>query len=223
MNAPQFLNARLLVIALWVLFLIVAVIIIGPGNILSSYGKLTPEGIRDFVISFGVMAVLAYLLISTVRPFFFLPITPFTIASGFIFGPVWGLVAALAGSMIAALVTFLLSRYLLRDYVSATIEKRYPEASHLTSGRGWQYVLFLRVMPVVPYDWVGYIAGASTVNPSGYVAASFAGELPGAVILVLLGNSLLNTGSVGFYVLLILALVLLTLPEVARRVLFRKS
>jgi uncharacterized membrane protein YdjX (TVP38/TMEM64 family) len=219
----QYINVKVAAIILWLLLLITVVAIVGPGKILAGYQSLTPEGIKVFVLSFGVLAVLVFLIISLMRPVFFIPLTPFTIASGFLFGIGWGLLYAMIGSVISALLVFGISRYLFQDYVKRKVLCNYPAIDRRIQENGWRYVLFLRLIPVIPFDVVGYLAGASRVKPGDYLFGTAAGELPGAIILVIFGATLEQPGSPIFYISLVLALGLLVLPGIARRILRRNS
>jgi uncharacterized membrane protein YdjX (TVP38/TMEM64 family) len=219
----RYINTKAVAVALWLLLIIAVIAIVGPGKILSSYESLTPEGIKIFVLSFGALAVLAFLFISLMRPFFFLPLTPFTIASGFLFGIGYGLAYAMIGSMLSALLVFGISRYLFQDYVKRKVLIKYPVMDQRIQENGWRYVLFIRLIPLIPFDVAGYLAGASKVRIRDYFFGSLTGELPGALILVIFGASLEQPGSYIFYISLFLALGLLVLPEIARRMLRKKS
>ncbi|WP_424356868.1 TVP38/TMEM64 family protein [Methanocella sp. MCL-LM] len=221
-DVRHLLNVKVAAVALWAIFIIAVIAIIGPGNLAAGYEKLSPDGIKVFVLSFGALAILAFLAISLIRPFFFLPLTPFTIASGFLFGIGWGLTWAMIGSTLSALLVFGISRYLFQDYVKRKILIKYPAIDSRIQENGWRYVLFLRLIPVIPYDVAGYLAGASRVRLRDYLIGTIGGELPGAIILVIFGSSLAEPGSLIFYLSLILALSLIVLPELARRLL-RKS
>jgi len=204
---------------LWALLLIAVVAIIGPDGIFSLHKSMTPEQIRNFILSFGAMAVLAFMVISMLRPLVFLPVTPFTIASGFLFGPGWGVVYAVTGSMLSALLTFFLSRYLFHDYVRARVLPAYPAADRMVHGREWQFIAFLRIIPILPFDVVGYIAGSTGVRLKKYLFGTLIGEIPGATILVILGCSLNDINSSLFYISILLVIGLLILPGAARRLL----
>lgn len=221
-DVRHLLNVKVVAVVLWAIFIIAIIVVIGPENLLAGYDNLSPDGIKLFVLSFGGLAILIFLIISLIRPFFFLPLTPFTMASGFLFGIGWGLTLAMVGSTLSALLVFGISRYLFQDYVKRKILIKYPAMDSRIQENGWRYVLFLRLIPVLPYDVTGYLAGASRVRLRDYLLGTVAGELPGAIILVIFGSSLAEPGSLIFYVSLIMALSLLVLPELARRLL-RKS
>lgn len=215
--AFRMLDARLAVLAVWLATLAVAVVIVGPENI-PDPGRITPGGIREFVLSYGALAAIVYEAMHALRPFTFLPATPFTIAGGYIFGPVYGLVLAMAGTTLAATITFYLSRYVFRDFVRRRLSTRYAGFDSRFDGGGMLTVASLRFIPVLPFDAVGYVAGVSSIRYRDYLGGTLIGEFPGALVLTLLGDRLTDFGSPGFYASLALACLLFILPEAYRRI-----
>lgn len=215
LKSPYFL--RIAAVSLWIALLAGAVIIVGPDKIMTAYEHVSPEGIRDLVSSFGALAVLAYLAVSVLRPFFFLPATPFTLASGFLFGFWQGLLWSLAGTTLSAILAFYVARYLLHDYLRGRFSGRIPGIDRAIESRGWRFIVFLRLIPVLPFDIVSYIAGISRIGFRDFMIGTVIGELPAALVLVMLGSSLDDIGSTGFYISLALAIVVLVVPEIVRR------
>ncbi len=78
-------------------------------------------------------------------------------------------------------------------------------------------MLFLRLIPLLPFDLVGWFAGASHIRFRDYLIGTVIGELPGAIVLVMLGTSLEDIGSGFFYLSLALAIVMFAATELARR------
>ena len=211
------LNLRLAFLAAWAIAIAAAVLYAGPENILRDYGHVTPAGIRSIVLSYGPLSAFAYIALHAIRPFTFLPVTPFTIAGGFIFGHACGLLLAMAGTTSAAVITFAMSRYLFRDYVKKRLSGKYAGLDGRFNGSGIFIVAAMRMVPVIPYDAVGYLAGVSSIGFVEYLIGTLLGELPGAFVLTMLGSSLDNIRSPLFIVSLILAALLILLPEVYRR------
>jgi uncharacterized membrane protein YdjX (TVP38/TMEM64 family) len=215
-------NIRLAIICLWALALLAIVIVVGPDRVLGSYRSLTPQGIKDTIDSFGVLSVLTYLLASLVRPLLFLPVSPFTVAGGFIFGMWWGLLWALLGATLSAVFIFFLSRYIMHDFVTDSLKGRYPAVDKMLEGRGWSFMLFLRMIPVLPFDLVSCFAGVSHMKFRDFLIGTFIGEVPGAIVLVMLGSSLEDIGSGFFYLSVALAVVVFAGTELMRRWIARR-
>ena len=215
--AFRMLDARLVVLIVWLAALVLAVAVIGPDTLLREARELTPDKIRQFVLSYGVFSFLVYELLHVIRPFTFLPVTPFTIASGFIFGPVYGLLFSMLGTTSAAIIMFFLSRYVFRDYVKKSLSTRYAGFDSRFDTGGVFTVASLRIIPVIPYDAVGYVSGVSSIHFSDYIIGTLIGEFPGAFVLTMLGYNMTNLNSPWFIVSLVLAVLLFLVPEIYRR------
>jgi uncharacterized membrane protein YdjX (TVP38/TMEM64 family) len=213
------LNLRLAFLCLWLVAILAAVLYVGPDNLVKDYTKITPEGIRGLVLSYGSLSIVAYELLHAARPFTFLPVTPFTIAGGYIYGHVYGLLFAMVGTTLASMVTFTLSRYLFRDYIKKRLSAHYAGLDSRFDESGILTVAAMRIIPVLPFDAVGYVAGVSSISFKDYIIGTLIGELPGAFVLTMLGSNLKNLRSPWFILSLALAAVLFLLPEIYRRIL----
>lgn len=211
------LNLRLAFLCVWVIAILAAVLYVGPGNLVKDYSKVTPEGIRELVLSYGALSVVAYELLHALRPFTFLPATPFTIAGGYVYGHASGLLFAMVGTTLASIVTFMMSRYLFRDYLKKRLSTHYAGFDSRFDNSGILTVAAMRVIPILPFDAVGYVAGVSSIRFRDYLIGTLIGELPGAFVLTMLGSNLTNMGSPWFVISIALAAVLILVPEVYRR------
>jgi uncharacterized membrane protein YdjX (TVP38/TMEM64 family) len=94
------------------------------------------------------------------------------------------------GASLGAIASFLLGRYLLRDFVHR-LTKRYTIFEALDVAlqqNGLKIFLLLRMSPIIPFNVINYIGGVSAVSFRDYVLALF-GMLPGTVLYVFLGAS----------------------------------
>jgi membrane protein DedA with SNARE-associated domain len=84
-----------------------------------------------------------------------------------------GLLAVWIGGAIGQAFAFLLARYLLRDWVEATLRgkwKRWEVIDRAISHDGWKLVLIMRMSPIIPYNLLN-IAMATTSMPFWQVGA----------------------------------------------------
>jgi len=150
----------------------------------------TAVELRDWAKSVGPWFPLAFLaahIVVTVVP---IPRTAFTLAAGLLFGPLLGVVIAVAGSTASAVLALLLVRAagwrlnrLFRHRSVDQVDERLRE-------RGWLSTLSLRLIPAVPFSALNYAAGASGVRLVPYTLATLAGLLPGTAAVVILGDAL---------------------------------
>lgn len=135
----------------------------------------------------GMVIFVAAYVVATVA---FLPGSLLTLAAGFAYGPVWGLVVASPASIAGATAAFLLGRTLLRDWAlrktSGSVRAR--AIGRAVEREGFKLVLLLRLSPLVPFNLLNYALSLSNLRLSTYVAASALGMLPVTALYVYLGS-----------------------------------
>lgn len=218
MALKDLLNMRTAIIAIWAIAIIAALLLIGPDRLIHVYSTIRPGEIRRIVLSFGVLSPVVFIFLNIIRPFTFLPVTPFTIAGGYIFGHFYGLLLSLIGTLLSAVLTFFLSRYLFRDHIKRWLKGRYDGADKSFESSGIFMIAAARVIPVIPFDAVSYIAGISNITFTDYIIGSLIGEFPGAFVLTMLGSNLGRIGTPIFYLSLVLFILLMAVPEIFKRI-----
>lgn len=139
-------------------------------------GSFGPWGIALFISCYVLEAVVA-------------PTTPLTILAGFAFGLSIGLPVVMISATVSALATFLLSRYLLRAWVSSAIADRpwFQVLDGAVMDSGWRIVLLSQLSPFIPFNIQNLFYGLSHIRLRVFVMASVAGGLPGTAFCVYLG------------------------------------
>jgi uncharacterized membrane protein YdjX (TVP38/TMEM64 family) len=140
-----------------------------------------------------ILAALMVILTQAVFTSLAFPGLPVTLFIGGLFGPLWGTVVAVIGNTIGSAVAFLLSRYLLRDYVSNKVMSKYPkmkEYEERLKQNGFTTVLVLRLIPLFPYNATNFLLGVTKLKFKDYALASFIGMIPGTFLFVGLGGSI---------------------------------
>lgn len=111
----------------------------------------------------------------------------FTITGGFLFGPWFGTAYAVIGATLGATVVFLAARVGLAGLVARAGPKvRLFEAGFRDNGLN--YLLVLRLIPLVPFWLVNLVAGAVGLKLSAYLLGTFVGIIPVTFIYASLGN-----------------------------------
>ncbi len=150
---------------------------------------LTPERVRAAVVSFGVWAPLVYLL-AYGQPLVPLPASVMTITGGLVFGPGWGVAAAVAGATLRACAAFAVARRLGRGAVAKLMKGRIAALDEKMGADSFNTVLLIRLIPNLPFDVQNYGLGLTRVRFAPYALATFLGILPGSFVYVYLGYSL---------------------------------
>jgi uncharacterized membrane protein YdjX (TVP38/TMEM64 family) len=147
------------------------------------------NAVGEWVSAMGPAGVVVYAAVYAVAAVLFVPGSVLTLAAGFFFGLVWGVVAVWFGATLGAALAFLVARYLARERVSAWAARspKFSAIDRAIGEQGWKIVALLRLSPLVPFSLSNYLYGLTGVRFWPYVAASAVAMLPGTVLYVYLG------------------------------------
>ena len=131
---------------------------------------------------------LAYVAVYLVRPLLLFSAAALTVAGGFLFGPVWGVVIVIVAANGSAMVAYGVGRWFGGDVRTSTDTRigRYVERMR---ARTFETVLILRLL-LLPYDPVSYLAGFTRTRPVAFLSGTALGSLPGTLAFVLFGASI---------------------------------
>lgn len=177
---------------------------------------LKPENLRTFIQSFGLLAPFAYILIYSIAPSLLLPGSVISLAGGLAFGGLYGTIYTVIGATIGASLAFFLARFLGRDVVERFLKGRLKTFDEEATKHGFKVVLFLRLVPIFPFNGINFGAGLCGVRFRDYLLATVIGIIPGTFAYVYLGSSLIDLGSIHFFLAIGLLLILSIIPVVYR-------
>ena len=146
--------------------------------------------LRDFqrehpLFSYG-MAFLVYVAVTGLS----LPgATGLTLAYGWLFGLVRGVILVSFASTAGATLAFLLSRYLFREAVEQRFGDRLVRFNEALRKDGAFYLFTLRLIPVVPFFVINAVMGLTPLGTLTFWWVSQLGMLPGTVVYVYAGSS----------------------------------
>lgn len=146
------------------------------------------QAFNGWVAGFGAWGFVLFALLYIVGTVALAPGAAFTIAAGLAFG-LWGFPLSVVAATIGATLAFLIARYVLHDKVKQLTEKhpKFVAADNAVSEEGWKVVALLRLSPVVPFNLQNYAFGVTDISLWQYVAATFFGIMPGALLYTYLG------------------------------------
>lgn len=131
-----------------------------------------------------------YVAVYAIRPLLLFPSTLLSVAAGYLFGPVWGVVYAVLGSNASATVDYLVGYYFGRDILDETeAVNRLQRYTNRLRGNSFEAVLVMRFL-FLPYDTVSLFVGFLRVRWREFALATFLGGLPGSLSFVLFGASI---------------------------------
>jgi uncharacterized membrane protein YdjX (TVP38/TMEM64 family) len=183
---------------------------------------LDPETLRVLVQGHEILGPILFILLYAVTPVLFLPGLPMALAAGILFGPVWGVVYAIIGATLGASTSFLVARYLARDWVEAKLTgEMWKSLDQKVGEQGWKIVAVTRLVPLFPFNLLNYAYGITRVSFPHYVVASFFCMLPACIAFIVFSSSLpqLLEGHVSPSLLVGIALiaVMMIIPSWYRR------
>jgi pyruvate/2-oxoglutarate dehydrogenase complex dihydrolipoamide dehydrogenase (E3) component/uncharacterized membrane protein YdjX (TVP38/TMEM64 family) len=118
-----------------------------------------------------------------------------TLAGGAVFGLLWGTVIVSFASTIGATLAFLVSRFLLRDWVKARFGQRLQAIDEGIRRDGAFYLFTLRLIPAFPFFLVNLLMGLTAMKARTYYWVSQLGMLAGTVVYVNAGTQLARIDS----------------------------
>jgi uncharacterized membrane protein YdjX (TVP38/TMEM64 family) len=118
-----------------------------------------------------------------------------SLAAGAIFGSIAGTVYANIAATIGATLAFLVTRYLLRDAVLNKFGTKLEGMNRELETRGFNYLLFLRLVPVFPFFLINLAAGLTRLPLRTFIIGTMLGIIPGGFIYVNAGASLATIDS----------------------------
>ena len=150
--------------------------------------------LQEWVLGFGVLAPIIYILLWIAACVFFLPGLPVALLGGFVFPTVQAIIYASFGSVIGATAAFLIGRYAARDMVEGWVEnnKQVKKIDKGVKKNGWRMLLLTRSVPVFPFNLQNYVYGLTDINLTVYFFVSWLTMLPGTIAYVLLASAFVS-------------------------------
>ena len=179
-------------------------------------GVLHPQSVEDvrrWVTGFGVWGPLVYILLYTVRPLLLFPGLLLNVAAGILFPPVLGIPCLLAGGLGSAALLFYMARTGVGSEFLDLHGGRWGGRIHhylSDSAKNFQRMLWLRTVPLFPYDVISLVAGCTKMQFATFAITTLLGMLPGAVAYNVLGDAL--GGNSGFALSALLLAVAFGIP-----------
>lgn len=122
--------------------------------------------------------------------------TVLSLAGGYIFGFIKGLLIINWASTIGASIAFLIARFFFKDYLQRKFHYTFQKINQGMDREGNQYLLTLRLIPVFPFFLINILMGLTNISLLRFFIVSLIGMLPGTAVYVWAGTSLQNINSV---------------------------
>ncbi len=177
---------------------VAAFLVLDPGKYLTLESlKANRASLADLRATHAALFPAAFVLVYIVQTAFSLPgAAILSLAAGAIFGVFQGTLYVVTGATIGAVLAFLVSRTLLRDWVVKTFGARMEGIDRGLRENGLSYLLFLRLVPAFPFFLVNLACGVTGLPLRTYAVGTLIGIVPGSLVFVNAGASLAAIESV---------------------------
>ncbi|MGH8773325.1 MAG: TVP38/TMEM64 family protein, partial [Burkholderiales bacterium] len=142
------------------------------------------QSFTDWIEGLGVWGGMLFAAVYVIATVVLAPGSLFTLAAGLVFGLGWGFPVVMVGATAGAALAFLIARYMVREKVKDTLEKRprFEAVDKAVTEEGWKVVLLLRLSPLVPFNLQNYFFGITNIDFWHYVFATAVGIVPGTLL-----------------------------------------
>lgn len=149
-----------------------------PGSFDEIISSLDGMDKQKAVVYFGIFYVLAEILA--------IPAFPLTAASGYLFGAFPGTATCLFSAAIAASISFVIGKTLLRGYVEDVLDEnpKFRSMDRAIEKEGFKLMVLLRLSPLFPFALSNYLYGASSIRFPSYFFGTILGFAPGTFAYV---------------------------------------
>lgn len=154
--------------------------------------------VLQWINSLGGLGSIAFILLYIIATVVFLPGSILTLGGGLIFGVIFGSIYVFIGATIGAIFSFLIGRYLARNWVLKQIadNQKFKAIDQAVGKKGFKIVLLTRLSPLFPFNLLNYAYGVTGVSLKDYILASV-GMIPGTIMYVYLGSLAGNLATIG--------------------------
>ena len=147
---------------------------------------------QDWVDSWGILGPIVYIIVLAFSVLFApIPNVPIFIAAGLAWGPVLGTIYSMGGMMLGSSAAFWVSRRLGRGWLPRLIGHSTAERlDDLAVRMGGRVIFWARMLPVVNFDFISFLAGLTAIRFGTFFIYSFLGMLLPTSVAVIAGDSL---------------------------------
>ena len=148
------------------------------------------EALQRRVMNWGVWGALCYPLLFAACNILLLPGGVLAVGGGFFFGLSWGFLIVLVGNVLAAAISFALSRWVAGQWFRRKLSQN-PTLRALEPAverESWKIILLSQLHPLLPTSLLNYVYGLTQIRFVAYMLWSSIGRIPGLFLYVYVGT-----------------------------------
>lgn len=154
------------------------------------YLKENRTNLQSYVDLHYAKSVLLFGLIYIGAALFIPGAVVLTLGGGFLFGVFPGVLYVNFFATLGAVISLLMSRHVVGTWLQRRYAAQLETLNSLIERNGAGYLLVLRIVPVLPFFAVNYLAGLTLVRVRTFVWTTSLGMLPGSLIYAYAGKRL---------------------------------
>lgn len=171
------------------IFIVTILFVFRYYNVFNFFSFENISELKSYLNSFGILSPVVFIIIFVVATIAFVPGLPVTVLAGILFGALWGTVYVVIGSTIGVSASFLIGRYLGRDFVIKVVEKnnKMAKLDKFIKEQGNTILIISRLVPIFPFNLQNYAYGITDIKFSTYFWYSLIFMIPGTFIYTCFG------------------------------------
>ncbi len=183
-NSPRVSRLRAIAILLFLVAAVLAALFLPVGDLVA--------GVAAWVRAAGPGGAAVLFASYVAAILLFVPASPMGLATGFVYGPFWGLALASPAIVVGSSAAFGLGYAFARPLAARLIARnqRIAAIDRAVAREGFTTILLLRFAPVVPFNLLNYVLGTTRLRFRDFAVATWLGTLPSAAIYAYLGSQL---------------------------------
>lgn len=190
-----------------IIFIALVIIILILNNNYKLYEKINNLDNFKFMINENtIKASIIYIIITAIgSSVLALPGVTFALFSGILFGPILGIILCSISATMSASISFIISRFFLKDSVKPLIEKnKYLNKILFEDGNRNAIMLLMitRLVPLFPYNIQNFAYGITDISFTLYTIYTFIFMLPGISLFTIASAGIISQENRALYFLI---------------------
>jgi uncharacterized membrane protein YdjX (TVP38/TMEM64 family) len=158
--------------------------------------KSNRQNLEDYYAAHKLTILVSFMVVYIFQTALFLPgAAILSMAAGAIFGTAIGVICVIIAATLGAVLAFLATRYMFRDAVMKRFGSRLEGINKELEDRGFNYLLFLRLVPLFPFFMINLAAGLTRLPLRTFIIGTMLGIIPGGFVYVNAGANLASVDS----------------------------
>ena len=191
-EATPWLLRRRVVASIIAAFVLLALAYVVTSEALGISYEIDPEPFQSWVRAQGALGPVVYIAILALSVLIApIPNGPIFIAAGLAWGAILGTAYSMAGMLLGSSLAFWIARWAGRRYLARLIGSRaayrVDDAALLVGGK---VIFWARLLPVINFDWVSFLAGLTAMQFRTFFLWSTAGMVLPTALMVAAGDGL---------------------------------